>query len=176
MPSHTQMYFLSKENSRKERADSDNIGRVLAFPYFPFILSHVEIFQSWCFKLSGSNVYEFPHSHHLYRLQKKSPSKVHAYTHVVDTSRPHSLLLCCPGMQTDWVVTFSCEQQALQRACQPIWVVCSDLKKSLEGCSRGDRLWRGARRPTSKKGSLLKEPGVVFKEDRLISLMSGDET
>lgn len=32
------------------------------------------------------------------------------------------------------------------------------------------------RRATSKKGSLSKEPGVVFKEGRLISVMSGDET
>jgi len=32
------------------------------------------------------------------------------------------------------------------------------------------------RRPTSVKGSLSKEQGVVFKEGRLISLMSGNET
>lgn len=75
--------------------------------------------------------------------RKRDHSKVHAYTHVADTSHPHSPLLCCPAMQADWVVTFRCEQRALQKACQPIWVVCSDLKKSVEGCSRGDRLWRG---------------------------------
>lgn len=69
---------------------------------------------------------------------------MHAYTHVADTSRPRSPPLCCPGTQADWLATFRCEQQALQKACQPIWVVCSDLKNAVEGCSRGDRLWREA--------------------------------
>lgn len=136
--------FFLRKNLQKRGQILMTSGGFFSFSWFPFIFSPIEIFWSWCLKLSGSNVYEFPRPCNFYWLQKKSPFQgACLYTCSRHLSSPLSSAVL-PRNAGRLAVTFRCEQWALQEACQPIWVVCSDLKKSVEGCSRGDRLWRGA--------------------------------
>lgn len=101
---------------------------------------------------------------------------MHTCTRVADTSCPccnHGAAWECGqiGSQCSDVSSERCKKHvSLYGLSVLIWKNLLKDAAGETGC--GEEL----RRPTSVKGSLSKEPGVVFKEGRLISLMSGNET
>lgn len=149
-------------------------GGFFTFSWFPFIFSPIEISWSWCLKLSGSSVYEFPHPRQFYWLQKEGPFQgACLYTcsrHLSSTLSSAVLPSNAGGLGSNiqmWAAS-TAKSMSADMGCL-FWFekICWRMQQGRQAVER---------RPTSKKGSLSKEPGVVFKAGRLISLMSGNET
>ena len=169
------MSFLSKAKiSKREGRSWEHLGDFFFCLFLvSFYFFSVEIFWSWCLKLSGSNVYEFPHPCHFYWLRKASPSRGGClYTCSRHLSAPLSSAVL-PG-NAGRLVSNAPMWAASAAKSMSAYMGC--LFRLEKVCWRMQRGRQAVERSWGDQHVKREEPGVVFKEGTLISLMSGNET